>query len=229
MNDRFHWIKDFSVPKLIEKNLIPLNPKNPCSIFVDSISDPEYWEKGWGGRFIKMVFSSNSNCSFILLSKSPKTILNYGMSITKVFTPEFPFSTIDIFLGYSCGNEDLIHKVFAETGDLYADFISAEPLLEDIGSLSCFKELLEDHCPNLKLIILGAETGNDSGKVHCKKEWIDHIVSEVDYINKTTNRRVSVFMKDSIKEMMGSFFRRDKLPWPCEKQDVSADYSGDVF
>ena len=44
-----------------------------------------------------------------------------------------------------------------------------------------------------------------------RREWIEKIVSECDEIG------VAVFMKESLRTIMGKDFRQDKLPWEVSK------------
>jgi len=55
-------------------------------------------------------------------------------------------------------------------------------------------------------VIVGAETGGRKNKVQPKKEWIDAILMECEYSGRP------IFMKDSIRELMGDDFRQD-FPW----------------
>ena len=75
-------------------------------------------------------------------------------------------------------------------------FISFEPLLSEVY-MSPFVRF--------GWVIIGAETGNRKGKVIPKKEWIDDIVAEC------RKRNVPVFMKDSLKELMGEDLVQE---WP---------------
>lgn len=55
-------------------------------------------------------------------------------------------------------------------------------------------------------IILGAESGNRKGKVTPRREWIDSIVQICN------ERNIPVFMKESLREIMGDDFRQE-YPW----------------
>lgn len=81
------------------------------------------------------------------------------------------------------------------------NFISIEPILEPIDLSSIRYSLYT------KQVIIGAETGNRNGKVVPKKEWIEDIVKACD------NSKVRVFMKESLRPIMGKDFRQDKLIW----------------
>lgn len=55
-------------------------------------------------------------------------------------------------------------------------------------------------------IILGAESGNRKDKVTPRREWIDSIVQICD------ERNIPVFMKESLRGLMGDDFRQE-FPW----------------
>lgn len=55
-------------------------------------------------------------------------------------------------------------------------------------------------------IILGAESGNRKDKVVPRREWIDNIVQICD------ERNIPVFMKESLRGLMGADFRQE-FPW----------------
>lgn len=65
------------------------------------------------------------------------------------------------------------------------------------------------HC--IKQVIIGAETGTRKNKVVPKKEWVDNIVKQCDA------NGIKVFMKESLREIMGKEFRQDQLPWEIKK------------
>lgn len=67
-------------------------------------------------------------------------------------------------------------------------FLSIEPLKGAVTDLAYYA-----HEYGYKWVIVGAETGNRSGKIVPKREWIDRIVADCDL------RGVPVFMKDSLK------------------------------
>lgn len=57
-----------------------------------------------------------------------------------------------------------------------------------------------------KWVIFGAETGNRKGKVVPEKEWVDNAVKQC------RNMGAKVFMKESLKEIMGDDFVQE-YPW----------------
>ena len=78
-------------------------------------------------------------------------------------------------------------------------FLSIEPLHEEIS-------LNELRIMPVKLVIVGAETGNRKGKVIPKREWIENIVNECRRSN------VPVFMKNSLAPIWGEPLVQE-YPW----------------
>lgn len=81
--------------------------------------------------------------------------------------------------------------------------MSVEPILEQM-SRSSIENLTAMHW-----VIVGAETGNRKGRVIPEKEWIAEIADECKCC------RIPIFMKDSLRELMGVDFRQE-FPWEVE-------------
>lgn len=86
----------------------------------------------------------------------------------------------------------------------YNTFTSIEPIQQRFDCSDVPKDLTN-------WIIVGAETGNRAGKVVPQREWIDELV---DY-GKRAN--IPVFMKDSLRELMGEDFKQE-FPWEVKRQ-----------
>lgn len=84
-------------------------------------------------------------------------------------------------------------------GFTWNTFTSIEPLTEymDMGLGSFGSD---------KWTIIGAETGNRNGKVIPKREWVENIMEAASITS------MKVFMKESIRELMGNDFRQE-FPW----------------
>lgn len=102
-------------------------------------------------------------------------------------------------------------KMVHDAGDFYYPacpeenrFVSFEPLLYDIGT--------HIGSTGAQWHIIGAETGNRKGKVATQREWVEHIV---EYSDKN---HIPVFMKDSLRDLMGDDFRQE-FPWEDEIDD----------
>ena len=117
-------------------------------------------------------------------------------------------------------------------------FISIEPIMDDFGELIRVEDqgkryawinptsdlFMLPYVP--EVIIIGAETGNRKNKVIPQKKWIDNIVRSAELFNESFRKsaimqkngwyEVKIFMKDSLREIMGEDFRQDKLPWEIE-------------
>lgn len=79
-------------------------------------------------------------------------------------------------------------------------FLSIEPLHENLDAgLGSFG--------GDRLIIIGAETGNRAGKITPEKAWVDNICEAADITH------AAVFMKDSLKPIVGKGNMRRELPW----------------
>ena len=72
-------------------------------------------------------------------------------------------------------------------------------------------DVFQIHHANMRhdWVIIGAETGHRKGKVIPERKWIEHIVRDA---NESC---IPVFMKESIREIMGKDFRQE-FPWEVE-------------
>lgn len=85
--------------------------------------------------------------------------------------------------------------------DKYKTFASIEPILEPFDWVPGLKRI---ELPDW--IIVGAETGNRKNKVRPEKDWLGGIV------NGCAEHNIPLFMKESLRELMGSDFRQE-FPW----------------
>ena len=93
-------------------------------------------------------------------------------------------------------------------------FVSVEPILTDVMELPGYRsgysalqeEIASRYSGCIEWVIIGAETGNRKGKVAPDRKWIEKIVNCCDKAGKP------VFMKESLRAMMGSDFRQE-FPW----------------
>lgn len=84
-------------------------------------------------------------------------------------------------------------------GFTWNTFTSIEPLTEymDMGLGSFGSD---------RWTIIGAETGNRKGKVIPQREWVENI------LEAASITKMKVFMKESLRELMGNDFRQE-FPW----------------
>jgi len=86
-------------------------------------------------------------------------------------------------------------------------FLSIEPLHENLDAgLGSFG--------GDRWIIIGAETGQRKEKIVPEKAWVDNICEAADLTS------ASVFMKDSLKPIVGKVNMRRELPWEKGAQQV---------
>ncbi|MDR1300063.1 MAG: phage Gp37/Gp68 family protein [Oscillospiraceae bacterium] len=178
--------------------------KKPRTIFVGSMCDlfgdwvPDEW--------IKAVFDACAAApqhKYLFLTKNPKRYLGlaeaeklpknnnfwYGSTKATPANPHYWSTDHNCFLSieplHSGGWYDTDNK-----GDIY---------LSDYFSNGGFR--------NIKLVIIGAETGGRKAKITPKKEWIDEITEY------TKMYDIPVFMKDSLAGIVGAENMRRELPW----------------
>lgn len=176
---------------------IPKRWTKPRTIFVCSMADlfgewvPDEW--------IKQVFEACDAAPqhrFLFLTKNPSRYKDL-MSLLPVHRR--PPNVAEMWFGQSytgVGEYQLMPLPM-----VYKTFVSIEPLLHSLSE----KDMRIIPTTN-DWIIIGAETGNRKGKVTPDKSWVDGIVYHA------KERGVPVFMKESLRDLMGDDFRQE-FPW----------------
>lgn len=141
-------------PHWRERNFAQMMPRQPSRIFVNSMSDIEFWTRSWWDLVLGRIRAYPEH-AFLFLTKRPEVYFNL----------ELP---PNCWLGVTVtGPRDFdLHYVDALQGLRNRKFISYEPMLQWID-------------PSwLKIwgvwdwVILGAESGNRPGRVVPPPEWI---------------------------------------------------------
>lgn len=195
----------------------PARWKKPRTIFVCSMADLfGYWVPD---EWIKQVFEACKAAPqhrYLFLSKNPGRYCD--LERAGIMPKESNFWFGATFDHSNWPGHDGPHKIpgrpatfslrgkmVNDAGDFYYPcypeknrFVSFEPLLYDIGA-HIGDTGAEWH-------IIGAETGNRKGKVAARREWVEHIVEYSD------RNRIPVFMKESLRGLMGDDFRQE-FPW----------------
>lgn len=110
-----------------------------------------------------------------------------------VYNKDYKCGQKNVFLGVSLTGRNTIREI-----PPVVDFLSIEPILTAVD-IPVIK--------NIKQIIIGAQTGNAKNRIVPDRDWIDALVAQAD----ASGRRV--FMKESLRGIMGGDFRQDPLIW----------------
>lgn len=171
---------------------IPARWTRPRSIFVCSMADlfgewvPDEW--------IKAVFDACEAAPqhrYLFLTKNPWRYIDLAK---KDMLPR------QHWYGYSATRQSQLWSFHhADECPCINLFVSIEPILEPM------QPNFSTHTP-ADWVIIGAETGNRKEKIRPEKSWIDNILMECEYSGRP------VFMKESLREIMGNNFRQE-FPW----------------
>jgi len=168
----------------------PQKVKKPQNIFVCSMADlfgdwvPDEW--------IKAVFETCEKVPqhrYLFLTKNPERYMNLynkGLLLTK--------------RNYWYGSTLTTLKDRYYYNSEVNIFLSIEPILRPIDLFA------HNMIKFVDWVIVGAETGNRKGKVIPKKEWIMTIKEQC------KEAGVPLFMKESLRELMGNDFVQE-FPW----------------
>ena len=215
VNEKYGFIKNFSKPEFFPKRMKDFRTKEPLIIFIDSMSDVACWEQDWFMKVASEMYDNNHNI-YLALTKNYGQYLNRihwakdntGPTGRHVIENTFLGEDSDVWVGVTVTrttDNPIMSSCYAY------DFISFEPLLEEIEfDISLFYG---------KWWIIGSQT--DKGKpVNMPKiEWVRSICEEAE------KRDIPVFMKDSIKELMGDEFVRMFPAEFVEKKSGAVDFS----
>lgn len=126
-NDLLRWRLDNFLPTPLFHRFNKI-PKNPCKVFVDSMSDIAFWENDDLRNIIKIIEKYPKHI-FQILTKSPD-LLKEKINFIKLTLPD------NVWLGYSIAtNNDLIDAIYLGIIDKFAKipasihFLSLEPLI----------------------------------------------------------------------------------------------------
>lgn len=182
----------------------PRRWKKPRTIFVCSMADlfgewvPDKW--------IEQVFRACEAAPqhrYLFLTKNPqrfKFLRENGIKLPK-----------GCWIGTSVSKDKEEYdqytgrtRYISDNWDTNANwFVSVEPILERMSRNSI------ENLTAMNWVIVGAETGTRKEKIVPQKEWIDEIADEC------KRCRVPIFMKESLRGLMGADFRQE-LPWEVD-------------
>lgn len=167
--------------------------KNGQNIFVCSMAD--LFGEWVPDRWIELVFATckeHSLHNYLFLTKNPK---RYAQLAAAERLPR----QSNMWYGSTVTGPE--QGYFYDVG--YNTFLSIEPILGE-------QRFIQNTVALPKWVIIGAETGNRSGKVIPRREWIDDILSYCKEFD------IPVFLKNSLKDMYGENLIQE---WPKELMD----------
>lgn len=176
---------------------IPSRWTKPRTIFVCSMADlfgdwvPEEW--------IQEVFQACDVAPqhrYLFLTKNPDSYLELPRLMPQHRRPP---NVAEMWFGrsFTGAGPDYVHVLLP----LRKTFVSIEPLLRRLS----YKEAAQI-AGTTNWVIVGAETGHRKDKVIPEKAWIDDIAAACEEMN------TPIFMKESLRELMGPDFRQE-FPW----------------
>lgn len=184
----------------------PQRWKKPRNIFVCSMADlfGDWVPDEWIDDVIKATQRALQH-RYLFLTKNPE---RYGEWLER-----FETCSIDgldevenCWFGASASNNAELERANRSK----AQWVSIEPIRErietDEDQFIEFNPYTGAQRKRWAWVVIGAETGNSKNKVAPKREWIDDIATAcADY-------GTPVFMKESLRELMGDDFRQE-FPW----------------
>lgn len=180
----------------------PQKWKKPRTIFVCSMAD--LFGEWVPDRWIQEIFEACDKASqhrYMFLSKNPG---RYAQLPNLLPRHRRPPNVAEMWFGQSFTGA--AHNYTPLVLPPWQNrFVSIEPLLRNLSRAEAIKIAATN-----EWVIVGAETGNRKEKVVPKKEWIEEIADECKCC------RVPIFMKESLRELMGADFRQEN---PLEVKD----------
>ena len=184
----------------------PQHRKKPRNIFVCSMADlfGEWVPDEWIDDVIRATQRALQH-RYLFLTKNPE---RYGEWLERF--EEGRISELDevenCWFGASASNNAELERANRSR----AQWVSIEPIRErietDEDQFMEFNPYTGSERKRWAWVVIGAETGNSKNKVAPKREWIDDIATAcADY-------GTPVFMKESLRDLMGDDFRQE-FPW----------------
>jgi protein gp37 len=185
-------IKNFE-PVFIPYRMKQAMPKSARVVFMNSMSDIQYWSMDWGTEACKyMMRYRGPHWVYLTKSHNPETLSWIANHFYDNLDPD-----IKVSFGVTVDDPQMCDP---DTVTLCADAIKQYKF----GAILNFEPLLSN--PSMFLdsqgigawdhIIIGAETGNSLGFVSPKTEWIDYVKYRCEASN------VKLFEKDSLKNII---------------------------
>ena len=209
INDRFHFVEDFSKPKAFLERLEQINKIKNKKIFMNSMSDIAYWDD-YTIDTVVFYMKANPSNEYYFFTKEVNALQN----VSKRPYPNTNFETFNnfnVFVGITITTQEDYMNYVRSIGGVGFKIINIEPILEPIDLFDFYckepinqteakikyqKEVFEKTMKGVKKIILGAETGNRKGRIIPEKVWIENIIKFCKEYN------IELFLKENIKKYL---------------------------
>lgn len=184
----------------------PQSWKKPRNIFVCSMADlfGDWVPDEWIDDVIKSTQRALRH-RYLFLTKNPERYGDWLERFEEGHIPDLD-EIENCWFGASASN----NAEFERANRSMAQWISIEPIREriktDEDQFMQFNPYTLGERKRWAWVVIGAETGNSKNNVAPKREWIDDIV------NSCEDYGTPVFMKESLRELMGDDFRQE-FPW----------------
>lgn len=181
----------------------PRRWKEPRNIFVCSMAElfGEWVPDAWIDDVIRATQKALQH-RYLFLTKNPE---RYGEWLERFETGGIDGldEVANCWFGASASSNAELERANRSM----ATWISIEPIREQIGTdegqFMEFEPYTAIERRRWDWVVVGAETGNSKSKVIPEKEWIDKIVDVCKFYG------TPVFMKESLRKLMGSEFRQE--------------------
>ncbi|MBA7484213.1 hypothetical protein ES707_19737 [subsurface metagenome] len=155
-------------------------PNRPSRIFVDSMSDVACWETEWIAA-VKKRMAENPRHLFLILTKGRQTNT---------------WRTENVLFGSTAVDQAALEAVPQDR-----DFVSIEPIMGPVD--------LAVDLPDLRWVIVGAETGNRKDRIIPESSWIEKIRVQCRELE------LPLFEKNNLRRLMGENLVRE---YPDERR-----------
>ena len=183
----------------------PQKWKKPRNIFVCSMADlfGDWVPDEWIDDVIKSTQRALQH-RYLFLTKNPERYEDW-LERFETCCIEGLDEVANCWFGASASNNAELERANRSK----ATWVSIEPIREQIGTgedqFMEFNPYTGGEQKRWTWVVIGAETGNSKSKVIPEKEWIDEIADVCKFYG------TPVFMKESLRELMGSDFRQEFL------------------
>jgi len=184
------------VPQWVDANFERRFAKGTKRVFVNSMSDVQFWSVYWWKLVLDRI-AKFPEIDFIFLTKGD----------VNVYAPHLLDMSKNCILGYTVtSRKEFMERTFVFWINNHRVLLTHRLLLNVEPIQGDFGWHIDDILQSFDWVILGAETGNRKDKVIPDAYWMDSI------LNTCTNLHIPLFVKPSLKGIVGDEFYRKEYP-----------------